>query len=356
MMLTLRLWPTAGAPSSWSHPRDGPTFVQWRSRLLHCAMGAWSISARRRSADLLRRDQRRLADAYGQLDDPDPKVARQKAAAWEQKFKNSIYYQKYVVDRQQKLPQVQQRASVTAPQRGPKVNVLQQFLVLTRRYMDLVLRDKLLLTVLMAVMPIIGALVLLVSQSNGWWATRSWRSSANWRRAGGWGGSATYSIIYDSQVMLFILALASVCWIVRLGLRGRQRIIGLPAGTHGHAAHRALPRLEGGGVGPLCPDPVFPVLLVISFKVKLPWDGISPAPLEIYITWCGDLSGDDVGPPDLCQRANTNTVITSSSWCFLPVDLCRVLFDLPGITRPLSTLTLKRWSMEGLGASTASRS
>ncbi len=298
-----------------------------------------------------------FADAYGQLDDPDPKVARQKAAAWEQKFKNSIYYQKYVVDRQQKLPQVQQRASVTAPQRGPKVNVLQQFLVLTRRYMDLVLRDKLLLTVLMAVMPIIGALVLLVSQSN--WLVGNTLSEIERELADALAGgesSATYSIIYDSQVMLFILALASVL----LGLFAsvyevvkessvylRERMVTL----------RIVPYLASKVVvlGLFALIQCFLLLLVISFKVKLPWDGILlPAPLEIYITLVlGTLAATTLGLLISASVPNTNTVIYIVFLVlFFQLIFAGVLFDLPGITRPLSTLTLTRWSMEGLGAST----
>ncbi|MEE8389921.1 MAG: FHA domain-containing protein, partial [Anaerolineae bacterium] len=108
-----------------------------------------------------------FADIYTQLDDPDPQVARQKAVAGEEKFKQSSFYQRYVEARQRELPRVQQKAAsgVKSRQR-PKASVMRQFLVLTRRYLDLVLRDKLLLSALVAVMPIIGVLVLLVSDAN----------------------------------------------------------------------------------------------------------------------------------------------------------------------------------------------
>ena len=95
--------------------------------------------------------------------------------------------------------------------------MVRQFLVLTRRYLDLVLRDKLLLSVLMAVMPIIGALVLLVSDAN-WLVGNTLAEISDQLNAdlAGAVSSATYAVVGDSQTLLFIMALASVL----LGLFG----------------------------------------------------------------------------------------------------------------------------------------
>jgi ABC-type multidrug transport system ATPase subunit/pSer/pThr/pTyr-binding forkhead associated (FHA) protein len=60
-----------------------------------------------------------FADIYAQLDDPDPQVARQRAADCEEKFKRSPYYQRYVAERQRTLPQVQQEASQTTSRGRP---------------------------------------------------------------------------------------------------------------------------------------------------------------------------------------------------------------------------------------------
>jgi len=298
-----------------------------------------------------------FADIYGQLDDADPKVAKQKSAMWEEKFKKSPYYSKYVAERQQKLPQVQRQANAVGDQRGPKVNILKQFFVLTQRYMDLVLHDKLLLTVLMAVMPIIGMLVLLVSQSN--WLVGNplaeiERQLAEELAAGN--SSATYSVIYDSQVMLFILSLASVLLglfasvyeiIKEWSVYQRERMVTL----------RIVPYLASKVVvlGIFALIQCFLLLFVVSFKVDLPKAGVLlPAPLEIYITLVlGTLAAITMGLLVSAIVPNTNTVIYIVFLVlFFQLIFAGVLFDLPGITKPASMLTLTRWSMEALGTST----
>ncbi|MBU0703009.1 MAG: FHA domain-containing protein, partial [Chloroflexi bacterium] len=64
-----------------------------------------------------------FADIYDQLDDIDPKVARQKAAASEEAYKRSSHYQRYVADRQRELVQIKKEATgKTQARRGPKVS------------------------------------------------------------------------------------------------------------------------------------------------------------------------------------------------------------------------------------------
>lgn len=297
-----------------------------------------------------------FADVYGMLDDPDPKVAREKAAQWEQKFKQSEYYRQYVVERQQQLPEVQKKAAIAPARQRSKVNVLRQFWVLTRRYMDLVLRDKLLLSVLMAVMPIIGALVLLVSDTN--WLVGNTLPEIEKQLAEGIAGGAsstTYSVIYNSQVMLFILALASVLLglfasvyeiVKEWSVYQRERMVSV----------RILPYLASKVVvlGVFALIQCFLLLLVVSFRVELPRDGVFlPGPLEIYITLVlGTVAAIMLGLLISALVPNTNAVIYIVFLVlFFQLIFAGVLFDLPGVTKPLSSFTLTRWSMEALGSS-----
>jgi len=298
-----------------------------------------------------------FADIYDQLDDPDPKVAKQKAIASAEEYKRSSHHQHYVADRQRQVPQIQkQAAGKTASQRGPKVSMLRQFLVLTRRYLDLVLRDKLLLTVLMAVMPIIGALVLLVSDTN--WLTGNTLAEVSSQLDAGLGGagsSATYAVVGDSQTLLFIMALASVLLglfssvyeiVKEWSIYQRERMVTL----------RIFPYIASKMMvlGFFALIQCLLLMLVIGIKVDYPQEGVFlPAPLEMYITLVlATLAATLMGLLISAIVPNLNTVIYLVFLVlFFQMIFAGVLFDLPGFTSQFSGLTLTRWSMEGLGAS-----
>jgi ABC-type multidrug transport system ATPase subunit len=298
-----------------------------------------------------------FADIYAQLDDPDPAVARQKAAEGEEEFKRSSYFQRYVQDRQRALPQIQQEAAAeTESRKGPKVSVLRQFFVLTRRYLDLVLRDKLLLSVLMVVMPIIGALVLLVSDTN--WLVGNVGAEIERQLAADLAAgesSATYAVVGDSQILLFIMALASVLLglfasvyevVKERSVYQRERMVTL----------RIVPYIASKVVvlGLFALIQCFLLMAVINLKVDYPADGVFlPAPAEMYITLVlGTLAAILMGLLISTIVPNANTVIYIVFLVlFFQMIFAGVLFDLPGVTNQFSGLTLTRWSMEGLGTS-----
>ncbi len=298
-----------------------------------------------------------FADIYAQLDDPDPKVARQKAAAGEENFKRSPYYQRYVESRQRTLPQVQREAaSETASRQRPKVSVIRQFFVLTRRYLNLVLRDKLLLSVLMVVMPVIGALVLLVSDAN-WLVGNPVPEIESQLAADLAAGesSATYAVIGDSQTLLFIMALSSVLLglfasvyeiVKEKSVYQRERMVTL----------RILPYIASKVVvlGIFALIQCILLMVVINLRVDYPKEGIFlPAPVEMYITLVlGTLAAILMGLLISAIVPNANTVIYIVFLVlFFQMIFAGVLFDLPGITDQFSSLTLTRWAMEGLGTS-----
>jgi hypothetical protein len=298
-----------------------------------------------------------FADIYGQLDDPEPSRARQKAAQGEETFKQSVHYERYVANRQRALQHVEQQAAAgTESRQRPRVSGLRQFLVLTRRYLDLVLRDKLLLSVLMAVMPIIGALVLLVSDANwliGNPAAEIERQLADDLMIGK--SSATYTIIGNSQTLLFIMALASVLLglfasvyeiVKERSVYRRERMVTL----------RILPYIASKVVvlGLFALVQCLLLMVVIGLKVDYPQQGVFlSAPVEMYITLVlGTLAAILMGLLISALVPNANTVIYIVFLVlFFQMIFAGVLFELPGITDQFSNLTLTRWSMEGLGTS-----
>lgn len=297
-----------------------------------------------------------FADIYAKLDDPAPKRARIKAARWEQRFRQSPQYRRYVIDRQRQLPQSHQKATFMGAQQRPRANLMQQFLVLTRRYLELVFRDKLLLTVLGAIMPTIGILLLLISGPN--WLIGDTKQQIETQLAAdlaAGGNSATYVVVGNTQRLLFMMVLAAVLLglfaaayeIVReRSIYQRERMVTL----------RLLPYLASKAVvlGAFSLLQCLLLLLVISLKVRMPYQGIIfPAAVEMYVTLIlGTLAAIMMGLFISALVPNTNTVIyVVLLFLFFQIVFAGVIFDLPGVAGGLSRLTLSRWAMEGLGAS-----
>jgi ABC-type multidrug transport system ATPase subunit len=298
-----------------------------------------------------------FADVYDQLDDLDPQVARQQADDWRQRYQHSDLCQSYVVGRQRSLPKAQPSARRTGGRRGPRVNRLRQLLVLTRRYFDLVLRDKLLLTVLMAVMPLVGALVLLVSSGN--WLVGNPVAEIDSQLTVDLiadGTSASYSIVGESQTLLFIMAFASVLLglfasvyeiVKEWSVYQRERMVTLKIVPY------ILSKVIVMGLFALLQSLLF--MVVIGLKVDYPSDGvILPATLEIYVTLVlGTLAAIMLGLWMSAIVPNANTVIYIVFVVLMfQMIFAGVLFDLPGVSQRASVFTLSRWSMEALGAST----
>jgi ABC-type multidrug transport system ATPase subunit/pSer/pThr/pTyr-binding forkhead associated (FHA) protein len=297
-----------------------------------------------------------FADIYTKLDDPAPKTARTEAAMWEQRFRRSPQYRQYVIDRRRQLPQSYQKDALAAAQRCPRANSIQQFLVLTRRYLDLVFRDKLLLTVLGAIMPTIGILLLLISGSN-WLIGDTKRQIEEQLAADLAAGKsiAAYAVVGNTQRLLFMMALAAILLglfaaayeiIKERSIYRRERMVTL----------RLFPYLASKVVilGAFSLLQCLLLLLVISLKVRMPYQGvIFPAAVEMYVTLIlGTLAAIMVGLFISALVSNTNTVIyVVLLFLFFQIVFAGVIFDLPGVARGLSKLTLSRWAMEGLGAS-----
>lgn len=294
-----------------------------------------------------------FADIYDCLDAPTPDEARRKAKEWEQRYRRSTQYQTYIQQRQQSLPQPQP-SRAGAERRGPSINPLRQFRILTQRYLELVRRDQLLLTVLLAVMPIIGILLLLISKAE--WLVGDTLSQIDAQltsELAQGAQSATYAIVGKSQTLLFMLSLASVLLglfaaayeiVKERSIYQRERMVTL------HIAPYIASKLTVLGAFSLFQCLL--LLLVLSLKVSLPQEGlILPTPVEMYISLVlGSIAAITLGLFLSTLAPNENTVIyLVLLGLFYQIIFGGVIFELPGASEQFSKFTLTRWTMEGLG-------
>ncbi|MDF1515072.1 MAG: ATP-binding cassette domain-containing protein, partial [Anaerolineae bacterium] len=297
-----------------------------------------------------------FSDVYDKLDDMDPHIARQQAARWEEQYHQSTQYQKYVSQRQQSLPTPNTSSGAETLGKRPKVNLLQQLLILTRRYLDLVFKDKALFTVLMVVMPLIAAFIVLVADSN--WLVGDSIAEINRQLAAEIAqgdSSATYTVVGDSQTLLFNMSFASILLglfasvyeiVKEWSVYQRERMVTL----------RILPYILSKvivmGIFALLQCYLF--MFVIGLKVDFPTAGvILPAFFEMYITLVlGTIAAILLGLLISAIVPNPNTVIyLVFVTLMIQMIFAGVMFDLPGISSKTSVLTLTRWSVEALGAS-----
>jgi ABC-type multidrug transport system ATPase subunit len=296
-----------------------------------------------------------FADIYDCLDDPEPDKARRKAKHWEQRYRRSPQYQTYIQQRQHSLPQPQPRPSNAGTERrGPSINPLRQFAILTQRYLELVRHDKLLLTVLLAVMPIIGILLLLISKAE--WLVGDTLSQIDTQLTSDLAQgkqSATYAIVGKSQTLLFMLSLASVLLglfaaayeiVKERSIYQRERMVTL------HIAPYIASKLTVLGAFALFQCLL--LLLVLSLKVSIPQEGlILPTPVEMYVSLVlGSIAAITLGLFLSTLAPNDNTVIYLVLLVlFYQIIFGGVIFELPGVSKQFSKFTLTRWTMEGLG-------
>jgi hypothetical protein len=220
--------------------------------------------------------------------------------------------------------------------------------------MDLVFRDKLLMTVLLAVMPFIGILLLLISESDWLVGDPNYMSQLRAELAAG-EQSATYAIVSSSQRLLFMMALAAVLLglfaaayeiIKERSVYQRERMVSL----------RLIPYLSSKIVvlGAFSLVQCFFLLTVVSLKVQFPTEGVLfSAPIEMYISLViGIIAAIMMGLFISALAPTSDAVIYVVLLAlFFQIIFAGVIFDLPDTAGTLSNLTLSRWTMEGLGTS-----
>jgi ABC-type multidrug transport system ATPase subunit/pSer/pThr/pTyr-binding forkhead associated (FHA) protein len=296
-----------------------------------------------------------FADIYALLDDPDPQRAIEKATEWEERFRQAPQYVRYVVNRLHELPRVREETGRAAPARRPRVNPVRQFAVLTRRYLDLVLHDRLLLIILFAVMPVIGLLVLmnadeslLVGHSEAYIVQDIEAQLAEGKRV------ATYSIVGGAQGLLYPMVMAAV-------------LLGLFAAAYEIVRERSIFRRERMVMLQLVPYvaskivvlSVFALvqcvlfLFAVGLKVIFPVDGVlMPALVEMWVTLVlAAIASMQVGLliSAVVPRPNPVVYIVLVALMYQTV-FSGVRYDLEGPGVFLSNFAVTRWAAEAMGA------
>jgi ABC-type multidrug transport system ATPase subunit/pSer/pThr/pTyr-binding forkhead associated (FHA) protein len=298
-----------------------------------------------------------FAEIYTEITSSEPKQAKAKAASWESRFKDSTFYQQYVTRRFRTLSTSQgKRMGSEVPRiRRARVDPVRQFLLLTRRYFDLFMRDRILLTILLAIMPLLALLVVIIAEPS-WLVGDSPNAIEEHLRIAPHEQSATYSVAGNGQALLLIMSLASV-------------LLGLFSSAYEIVKERSIyerERMVFLGILPYLSSKVVLLsgfaavqsllfLLIIGIRLDFPGQGVLhlPAVLEIYLTiFLGAVAAIMLGLLLSSLAPNSNAVVYMIlGVLFVQILFAGVLFKLDGAAISLSKLTLTRWTTEALGVS-----
>lgn len=286
---------------------------------------------------------------------------------WTEHYQSSEYWRRYVQQRGADIYQSMESHIVAQDNDAQRVNLLDQFVVLARRYFHLIRRDVMSLFILLAVMPVLGLLLLmmtdkydLVGQSEqavrqeiraGLAEARREQD----RRVDDETFSASYIVASPAQRLLFMLALAS-------------SLLGLFAAAYEIAKEEPIYRRErmvNLKIGPYLLSKfavlslfaliqAFLLLFVVGLKIKYPQSGvIFPAVVEMYITlFLATVASIGLGLLISAAVKSRDTVIyVVLVVLFIQIMFAGAIFDLPPAARPISYLTTTRWTLEALGSS-----
>lgn len=296
-----------------------------------------------------------FAEIYNRISDPEPKQAKENAETWERKYRASPFF-KQVQDRFQS---VTGGKNVSQGKRSGQqfsiITFLYQFLLLTRRYFSLIFRDRTLLIILLAVMPLLAFLILGIADAS--WLTGDSPAAISQQLASEMASgksSASYFVVGNAQKLLFIMALTAV-------------MLGLFSSAYEIVKERTIymrERMVFVKLIPYLASKVVPLaifaaiqcflfLLVIGSKVKFPDSGVFlPVVFEMYLTiFLAVLTAISMGLFISAVSPNQNTVTyIILGVLFLQITFAGVIFELPGAAKSLSSITLTRWTMQALGS------
>jgi hypothetical protein len=293
-------------------------------------------------------------DTYGILEDEERGTPRD----WYIRYRQSSAHQKYIAGPLEKLRREKPKpGTINRPsRRRPRVSTVRQFLILARRYMDLVFRDRVLLTVLLAVMPLIAMLILLTADANQ--LTGNTEAEIADQLVADLASGKTvagYALAAETSMMLNLMTMAAV-------------LLGVYSAAYELVKERSIYQRERLAVLRLSPYLASKIavliafalaqcllfLFVISLKADMPEHGVLlPATVEMYITLVlAALGAITLGLfiSAIVPRSNTVIYIVLLVF-FLQFILSGVNRQLPGVAGKLSGLTLTRWSHEALGTS-----
>ncbi len=268
---------------------------------------------------------------------------------WAEHYRQSPVYEACITNRQSG----EVARPITARNKAANVglpNAFRQFGVLARRYLDLIRHDKISLWVLLAVMPIIGFFLLIISNA----AALTGNTPAEIQAI--LDAEDAYSIANKAQVLLFMMALAAnllgvfsaAYEIVKEGpIYRRERMINLlipPYFASKFVVLAVFMLLQ-----------CLLLLLVLALKVRFPAEGaLVWAPLEYYFTLVFTALASVALGLFISALATSRDMVIYLVLIvlFIQIVFSGAIFELPAAAQPLSYLTVTRWSLEALGAST----
>ena len=284
-----------------------------------------------------------FADIYEAIEDD--------AALWEKRFRESTYYAQGVLPRLSNAEGRVGNAQRPAPRSAslaPRANAWRQFVILTQRYFELVVRDKVLLALLLAVMPLVGMLLAVITRP----ATLVGETPQRIQEILATSGS--YSVAGEAQIVVMMLALAAslvgmfaaALELVReRAIYRRERLLNLRLRTYLGSKIVVLASFAA--------LQVLALLVVVALRVQVPAQGVMlPGPLELYITlFLTTLVGLMLGLFISASAANSNSVIYIVLFAvFMQIIFAGVFFELPGAAKFISYFTPTRWAVEALGS------
>jgi ABC-type multidrug transport system ATPase subunit/pSer/pThr/pTyr-binding forkhead associated (FHA) protein len=270
-------------------------------------------------------------------------------ALWAEHYCSSPIYQAYIKNRQSgeiARPMV----SAGSAGEGGLAGQFKQLGVLSRRYLDLIRHDKISLWVLLAVMPLIGLFLLLISSGNTLVGDPPAEVAAILETEG------IYTVATQAQTLLFMMALsanllgvfaAAYEIIKEQAIYQRERMVNL----------KILPYLGSkfGVLGLFIMLQCLLLLIVLAFKVNFPTSGaVVWAPLEYYFTLVFTALASVALGLFISALASSRDMVIYLVLIALfgQIVFSGAIFELTPLTQPLSWLTVTRWSLEALGAST----
>ena len=281
------------------------------------------------------------AEIYNEVD-ADP-------ARWTGMFRQSPEYLKYIEG-----PRAQSRTQVaTQPARQQRHSAKmcrsdqwRQFLLLTRRYFNLLIRDRMNLLILLLQAPIIAVLIVLIAASN---------SVHNVTTA----GELANHTDYDAQRTLFIVV-ASAIWFGIINA-AREIVKEAPIYKRERSVNLAiLPYVLSKVVvlGCLCLVQDFLLLIIVGQKVGYPtrgviWSGTQGGFAELYITLLlSSLVGLMMGLLISALAPNTDRAVSITPIVLIPqIIFANVIFTLSDtIGKWISYITPARWGMQAAGS------
>ncbi len=276
---------------------------------------------------------------------------------WEIKFKQSSYYLKYIASQLAAIPpaahgnesplnqplpgsssngQNPPGFSISSPTASsPKTSGFRQFQILTRRYAELLSRDRINLLVLILQAPIIGFILALVAGEGIF----------NQDRPPG-----------DAQKVLFMLAVAAVWLGTSNSAREitkenpiylRERLVNL----------RIFPYIMSkmAVLTVLCILQSLLLTGIVMLRTGLPSSGaLLPGPLELILgVWLTTMGGLAIGLCISAFASNTDKAVSIVPIILVPqIILAGLIFPLSGPSQVLSFVTISKWSIDSLGTST----